>query len=108
MRSLLSITLLSLLFVQPAGAQQSTSKKHQKLYITNSAGNDVTIVDMATNEVIKTLEVGPHPHGIAAPDSNDFILVTIEGGKTGELVWIDPVKDVVTRRMTIGPAPNQL
>src|SRR5262249_39938113 len=57
---------------------------------------------------IKTLEVGPHPHGIAAPDSGEFILVTIEGGKTGELVWIDPVKDEVVRRMTIGPAPNQL
>src|SRR5262249_61405349 len=88
-------------------AQDSASKK-QKLYITNSAGNDVTIVDVATNKVIKTLEVGPHPHGIAAPDSNEFLLVTIEGGKQGELVWIDPVADVVSKRMTIGPAPNRL
>lgn len=92
----------------PLPAQPSATKKLQKLYITNSAGNDVTIVDLATNKTIKTLEVGPRPHGIAAPEAYDFVLVTIEGGKTGELVWIDPVKDVVTRRLSIGPAPNQL
>src|SRR5262249_62136011 len=87
---------------------QDSASKQQKLYITNSAGNDVTIVDVATNKIIKTLEVGPHPHGIAAPASGEFIVVTIEGSNPGELVWIDPVKDVVTRRMPIGPAPNQL
>ena len=31
------------------------------------AGNDVTIVDVATNKVLATVEVGPHPHGIAVP-----------------------------------------
>ncbi|MBI3411858.1 MAG: hypothetical protein HY040_26295 [Planctomycetes bacterium] len=107
MRTYLSAGLLGLTFAMSVQAQESPSRK-QKLYITNSAGNDVTIVDVATNKVIKTLEVGPHPHGIAAPDSGGFILVSIEGSKPGELVWIDPVKDVVTRRMPIGPAPNQL
>ena len=42
------------------------------------------------------------------PAAQDVILVTIEGGKTGELVWIDPVKDEVTKRIPIGHAPNAL
>jgi YVTN family beta-propeller protein len=80
----------------------------QKLYVTNSAGDDVTVVDVATNKVIGRIEVGTHPHGIAAPGAQDFLLVTIEGTTPGQLVWIDPSTDKVTRRMPIGPAPNQL
>ncbi len=94
---------------QPAGAH--AGKVRQKLYVTNSAGNDVTIIDVATNKPIGRIEVGPHPHGIAVPASQDVIYVTIEGhGRTkpGELVWIDPATDKVTKRMEIGPEPNQL
>jgi YVTN family beta-propeller protein len=83
----------------------------QKLYVTNSAGDDVTIVDPATNKPIGRIEVGPHPHGIAVPAAQDVVYVTIEGNgkdKPGELLWIDPQTDKVTRRMPIGPEPNQL
>jgi YVTN family beta-propeller protein len=88
-------------------AGQST---RQKLYVTNSAGSDMTIIDMATLEVLKTVEVGPQPHGIAAPNDARVIFVAIEAMKqpAGELVWYDPQTDKVTRRMTIGPEPNQL
>src|SRR5262249_13787356 len=69
---------------------------------------DITIADVATNKVIGRLEVGPHPHGIAVTAAQDLLLVSIEGSKPGELVWIDPRADKVTRRLPIGPAPNQL
>lgn len=95
----------ALVLIGPVQAQEKSAK--QKLYIINTAGNDVTVADVATNKVIGRIEVGPHPHGIAVPDSQDLLLVTIEGGK-GELVWIDPVTDTVTRRMPTGPGPNQL
>src|SRR6185437_16272385 len=39
----------------------------QKLYVTNSAGDDVTVIDVASNKPITTIQVGPHPHGIAVP-----------------------------------------
>jgi YVTN family beta-propeller protein len=79
-----------------------------KLYVTNSAGDDVTVLDVLTNKPLGHIVVGPHPHGIAAPASGEFLLVTIEGSKPGELVWIDPTTDTITRRLPIGPAPNQL
>jgi YVTN family beta-propeller protein len=99
--------LLALLCVHPADAA-ATAKVRQKLYVTNSAGDDVTVIDVATNKPMVRIEVGPHPHGIAVPAAQDFILVTIEGRKPGELVWIDPRSDRITRRMDVGPAPNQL
>jgi YVTN family beta-propeller protein len=80
----------------------------QKLYVTNSAGNDVTVVDVATHKVLSTIVVGPAPHGIAVPASQDLVLITIEGGKQGELVYLDPLTDKVLKRIPIGPAPNQL
>jgi YVTN family beta-propeller protein len=101
------LALLAVVFVvQPVAAD--TVKSRQKLYVTNSDGNDVTIVDVATNKVLASVEVGPHPHGIAVPASQDLVLITIEGGKQGELVYLDPFTDKVTKRITIGPAPNQL
>jgi YVTN family beta-propeller protein len=91
-----------------ASAAETKGIAGQKLYVTNSAGNDVTVIDVATLTPIGRIEVGPHPHGIAVPASQDVILVTIEGKSPGELVWIDPRTDKITRRMAIGPAPNQL
>ena len=81
-----------------------------KLYVANSAGNDVHVIDTATNRVIKRVEVGPEPHGLAATAKGDRIFITIENtrGEAGELLWFDPVADTVTRRMKIGPRPNQL
>jgi YVTN family beta-propeller protein len=81
---------------------------HQKLYVTNSAGDDVTVIDVATNKAIGSIQVGLHPHGIATPADQSFILVTIEGTDPGQLVWIDPTTDKITRRMDVGPEPNQL
>ncbi|HZT79878.1 MAG TPA: cytochrome D1 domain-containing protein, partial [Gemmataceae bacterium] len=97
-----------LFFAVPAAAAEPSARVRQKLYVTNSAGDDVTVIDVATHKPIGRIEVGPHPHGIAVPAAQDVILVTIEGRKPGELVWIDPRTDKITRRMDIGPAPNQL
>jgi YVTN family beta-propeller protein len=102
------IAVLVLCIPPLARAGEPSGKVHQKLYVTNSAGDDVTVIDVATHKQLGRIEVGPNPHGIAAPASHDVIYVTIEGGKPGELVTIDPRTDKVVRRMTVGPAPNQL
>ena len=106
-RSILAATLV-LCFPAFVRADDTTAKVRQKLYVTNSAGNDVTVIDVATNKVVGTIEVGLHPHGIAVPASQEVIYVTIEGSKPGRLVTIDPHADKVIRSMDVGPAPNQL
>ncbi len=102
---LLSVAAILCLFVAGLPAQDAAKGRH-KLYVTNSAGDDVTVVDVATHKPIGRIVVGTHPHGIAVPTAQDVILVSIEGSKPGELVWIDPARDTVVRRMPIGPAPN--
>src|SRR5437588_358024 len=102
---LTSFALPLFLLAACGGAVLGQGKAVQKLYVTNSAGHDVTVIDVAGNKVLGRNEVGPNPHGIATPEAQDVITVTIEGGKKGELVWIDPVTDKITRRMPIGPGP---
>jgi YVTN family beta-propeller protein len=82
----------------------------QKLYVANSAGNDLHVIDAATNKVVKRVEVGPQPHGLVATKDGRQLFLTIENdaGAEGELVWFDPVTDAVTKRMRVGPRPNQL
>ncbi|MBI3861126.1 MAG: beta-propeller fold lactonase family protein [Planctomycetia bacterium] len=93
-----------------AAAPLPAAEPVRKLYVANSAGNDLHVIDTATNQVIRRVEVGPEPHGLAASASGDRIFITIENtrGDAGELLWFDPVDDKVTRRMKIGPRPNQL
>src|SRR4051812_34454499 len=82
----------------------------RKLYVANSAGNDLHIIDTATNKLIRRVEVGPQPHGLVATRDGRQLFLTIENteGDEGELVWFDTATDRVTRRMKVGPRPNQL
>jgi hypothetical protein len=65
-----------------------------------------SIFDVATNKSLGRIEVGPHPHGIAVPAAQNFILVTIEGRTPGELVWIDQVTDKITPAHGHWPGPQ--
>jgi YVTN family beta-propeller protein len=100
-------SLFSLVIVLPVRADGLSAKVQEKLYITNALGDDITVVDVATNKVIRTIKVGSHPHGIALPASQKVIFITIETDP-GQLVWLDPATDKVIRRMDVGPRPNQL
>jgi YVTN family beta-propeller protein len=101
-------TLLLACAAPPDAPRQSAVA--QKLYVANSGGTDLHIIDTATNKVIKVVELGPNPHGLVATRDGKQLFLTIENenGDEGELLWFDPVTDTVTRRMKIGPRPNQL
>ena len=43
------------------------------VYVANSAGDDVTEIDTATNRVVQTIKVSNNPHGIVpSPDKSRF------------------------------------
>ena len=42
-----------------------------RIYITNSAGDNVHVIDPATNKVVQELTVGEVPHGIAISPDRD-------------------------------------
>lgn len=104
-RLIAAAAILGLILCTCASAAEPKAGR-QKLYVTNSAGNDVTVIELPSHKVIGSIDVGPHPHGIDAPASQDAIYVSGEG--RGELVVIDPFTDKVTKTIKIGRLPNQL
>jgi YVTN family beta-propeller protein len=103
-----AVCFLGLLVVSSAPPEPAAVS--QKLYVANSAGTDLDIIDTATNKVIKRVEIGPQPHGLVATKDQKQLFLTVENteGEEGELVWFDPATDRITKRMKVGPRPNQL
>lgn len=65
-----------------------------KLYVSNSFTNTVSVIDPVEGQVVKTIEVGNSP-GELLVDSEDMIWVVCGGswnGNNGELVQLDPAE----------------
>ncbi len=75
-------------------AQHESS--HEKLYILHSRSNTMSVVDVATNTIIKTVEVGKQPHGISTPKSRALLYVSTEGD--GGLTVVDTSRDEVVKK----------
>jgi YVTN family beta-propeller protein len=103
-------TSLAMVAIAVLMSNAASAAEKQFLWQTNSYGNDVHIIDTETNKVVKRIEVGPQPHGIAAPDDASVVYIAIEAFKDllGELIWVDPRTYEITHRMKIGSKPNQL
>lgn len=75
------------------------------LYVANSQGDDITIIDLATQKVVKTLKVGPIVHGICAQADGRRAFATIESEHS--LKVIDTRTNTVTDTIPLGGQPNE-
>src|SRR3954466_1086788 len=75
------------------------------LYVANSQGDDITIIDLATQKVVKTLKVGPIVHGVCAQADGRRAFATVESGNS--LKVIDPKTNAVTDAIALGGRPNE-
>lgn len=84
------------------GAQAAT---RSMLYVANSQGDDITIIDLATQKVVKTLKVGPIVHGVCAQADGRRAFATIESEHS--LKVIDTRTNEVTDTIPLGGQPNE-
>src|SRR5690242_18948883 len=75
------------------------------LYVANSQGDDITIIDLATQKVVKTLKVGPIVHGVCAQACGPRAFATIESEHS--LKVIDTKTSTVTDTIPLGGQPNE-
>lgn len=82
----------------------------QLLWQTNSAGDDIHIFDADTGVLVRRLDVGSHPHGLAATADHRTVFVTLEanGAERGALLWIDASSFEITRRVELCREPHAL
>ena len=86
-------------------ANFSPATGKSKLYVTNSSGDDVTIIDTATLKVISSLKVGHAPHGLVASADGTRLYLTVEG--TQKLLVLDTATDRIIGEVAIGRTPNK-
>jgi len=95
----------------------------RKLYVSNARSNSISVIDTATDSVIKTIfSVGPEPRGLAITNDGDlddsdesvyvtqFLALTIPGiadgrddAKAGHVTVISTATDTITGSVTINP-----
>jgi len=73
---------------------------------TNSAGDNIHVIDPATNQVVGTIEDIEVPHGVAIAPAGDRIYVTDESLSTLDVVDAHTLK--VVKRIPLSGRPNNL
>ena len=102
MRKFILLAAACLLGASAASAEAAT---RSILYVANSQGDDITIIDLATQKVIKTLKVGPIVHGVCAQADGRRAFATIESEHS--LKVIDTKTNTVTDTIPLGGQPNE-
>ena len=114
--SLSVVVLLALTVVSGSQTRESTSLRatiaraadshSTRVYVTNSKGDDVTIIDPATMKVVGSIKVGANPHGVIASPDRRTLYISVEG--TDELAAVDIATNQIKWRVKVGRAPNEV
>jgi YVTN family beta-propeller protein len=98
------LAVLGLALVLPTAAG-ADPKEASKLYVTNSAGDGIHVIDLGSFKVIGEIRTGEHPHGAAVSADGRRVFATVEGDHT--LHVIDTSGDRITRSVKLSGLPNQ-
>jgi len=75
------------------------------LYVDNSTGNDISVINVAQNKVIATVQVGSLPHAICASGDGRQVYTTTQADFT--LQQIDTATNTVTGSWPLAANPNE-
>ncbi len=88
------------------GAQQRTAGLKARVVQTNAAGDNVHVIDPATNKVVGVINDIEVPHGVALAPDGSRIYITDEALSTVDAV--DARTLMVTKRVKLSGHPNNL
>jgi YVTN family beta-propeller protein len=75
-----------------------------RAYATNEGAGTISVIDIATDTVVSTIETGGKPRGLAVCKGSKKLYVTEQ---TKAQLWvIDPVKGVIEQRVALGESPE--
>lgn len=100
----LSLTLVGLLAAGARWAQQAQLAPTGKLYVADTFGDDVGVIDVASGEKIKLLKTGKLPHNLALTRDKSRLFVTESGSQS--VTAYDTIKDEPILQRIVGPVPD--
>ena len=97
--SLSAVLALSVFITAPAWSQG-------RAFATNEGAGTISVIDVATDTVLSTIETGGKPRGLAVCKGSDKLYVSEQ--KSAELWMIDTVKGEIEQRVQLGESPEAL
>jgi YVTN family beta-propeller protein len=76
-----------------------------RLYVANSLGDDITVIDLGTLKVVDDIKVGAGVHGACAPADGRWFFTTVES--ENNLKVISTATDKVVKIISLTGRPNQ-
>ena len=97
-------------------ASPQPGQKKQLLFVENSHGGDVAVIDAVSLTVVNRIDVGLTPDEIVASPSGDILYLTRivrpadgkPGAMSGEFVAIDPATQKIAWRTPLKGSPNHI
>src|SRR6266516_8110654 len=103
--SLAAVPLLAILTSAPTGlAADSTATR--KLYVANTAGDTLSVIDLDRQEVVGEIPIGKHPHGLALSPDQRRIYCSVESARA--INFLDTSTDQIVATVPTTGVPNQL
>lgn len=105
MRKILMIRIVSaaalmFAFSHQALSDDGTPNQVTRLYVGNSGSSTVSVIDHASREIIKTIDIGARHHGSVPSSAGDRIYLTTED--TGEVIAVDTLTNEILWRVKAG------
>lgn len=99
------LTFLFLLFLSFETATATASAQNVRLYVDNSEGDDVSVIDLKTLNIVDDIRLADKVHGLAIQADGRRLFATIESDNT--LRTIDTATDKVIATIRLTGRPNQ-
>lgn len=77
-----------------------------RIYVANSDGDDITVIDPASNKVVGDIKVSLHPHGIVPSLDKKRFFISSEGDNLMDVVDRESGKTI--RKIPLGTRPNNV
>ncbi len=106
MRAFIRVVATTLVIAAIAGGTLSRAAGTAvRLYVTNSLGDDITVIDLGTLKAVDDIKVGEGVHGACAPADGRWLFTTVES--QNNLKVISTATDKVVKTIALTGRPNQ-
>jgi len=96
---------LALMAFAGGGLASAPARAGMKLYVTNSEGDNITVIDLGALKVVGEIKVGEHVHGAAVQADGRRLFATVEAQLA--LKVIDTATDRILDTIKLSGLPNQ-
>ena len=93
-----AVMVLTIVFGAAPLASARRAAGPRKLYVDNTSGSTVSVIDLDTRKVVREIPVGLHPHGLGVLPDQTRLYVSVESDRTVKV--IDPSSDAIVTSLS--------